>query len=283
MKRITNTNIEGLEALILQEAKRIAESTPTVALLNADTPAISTVAELLGFDFSGVIKVSDVEGVQARVIALREGGSAVVKRMLSSFSKALTDATRLAERNKTRTIAEDDLSLLSGKHVIGRPSALWPLKEIIEAHQTFTQFLNDQSSAASPTYGERESGEFITRFTNLPPSLYVDTNCRFSLTEDGEITYRYIHQLHARDGIYASLRGMARTMGETLTTRRNKALLGGVRHMEKFALWSIEQLEEEIEMRTGELANREIDLVIEVAEYDFTPAADPIPLTKAVA
>jgi hypothetical protein len=287
MKRITSNNSNTLMGEIMASAEDIAKDVPVVSKVHVSSSSIATVAELLDIDATNYVLVSDYEGVEARLAELRQDASTSVKRMLTSFATALKEAREHAERGHVTNIANSTLNILNGSGsyysnnhgVSGRFLTGFTIDDLTKAHNALTEFLQTPTPAFSPSYGNDESEDYVTRFASLP-SVYVQTTCRFALDESGDINYRYKHTLSAGEGVLYALRNKAKTLDSTLVVRRNKMLKGGVRHMEKFALWSLEQIEAELAMRTEALSEAGLNLVIEWDEFEFTPTPDPTPTAK---
>jgi len=298
MNRITAHNAADLTAQIMAQAATIAALTKPVATVRISSGTGITIAEALDLDSTSagndaVIRVADGEAVRARLVELRREASTTLKRTITKFTTALTEAEAEAQRNHVSEVARESRRATEGggEHDPNRQLRNYRISTLVEAHTALVNWLEVQEVQQRIPYGNLEGEEFVTNFNGVADSISVSTMPRVRWDSDADQpVIRYRHTLNVSGGYdYAdAIRTVKNVLGNRdgiLVKRYNKiSITGAAKHFEKFCIEAIAFIEEELDARTADLAAMGMTLILTTEAVDYTaPAIETADVVSALA
>jgi len=269
-----STNLAALRNDILRTATERASITQPVAKVKASSGVGFTVADLLDLDSRedgryARVTVVNPTAVRADIADLRRDASPVVKRMFSSFLRALTVAEAEAQASHVTTIASqmEGVLVTTSRTIAGRPLASCGVDALVNANNDIIQYLNGVMSTSVVVVGY-QGNAFAHSIGAL--GLEVSTRSRFKSDDQGGIRHSFGHSIsiqnstatsrfmnlmynHFRRGDIAS---------NLMLERFNANMEGWKNHLERFLEATLAEIDREIDFRVVEASDAGLNLVV---------------------
>jgi len=298
MNRITTHNAADLTAQIMAQAATIAAQTKPVANVRISSGTGITIAEALDLDSTSsgndaVIRVADGDVVRARLVELRREASTTLKRTITKFTTALTEAEAEAQRSHVIEVARESRRVTEGggEYDPNRPLRNFSITGMVDAHTAMVDWLATQEVQQRIPYGNLEGEEFHTHFNGVSDCVSVTTTPRVRWDSDSDQPIiRYRHTLNVSGGYdYADairvIKNVFSNRDSILVKRYNKiSITGGAKHFEKFCVEAITLIEEELDARMADVAAMGMTLILTTEAVDYTaPAIETADTVSALA
>ena len=244
-----------------------------------------TISDLLDYEVNDdgrgrvVISVPDASEAQTELTAVSADSNAGIRRIVTAFSDALTEAVTAQASQAQDTVRAQFTNLQNGSRSFERLLGRQSLTDLIDCNNRLIDFLRTPQARAVVAGGYREYTSYVTEFPAFGSgddyNLRVVTKSRFKVADDGTVQHRFGHGIETNgSGQFRPLRALAEAWasntGEKVMVKRyNKNVSGALNHVLRFAYRALDEINIEIDRRIEDFTALNVDVPITRVETDI--------------